>query len=122
MFYLLNFHFHLVYGVQRVPCGKLVLLYKVPKEQVPISLKNPPQYGTVLRKNLPVVNFFAILPPGSASVMWIRIQEVFHSRFSITHHWKSINAIIHPRAVDQHSFFADPYPAVLLNADPDPEA
>ena len=26
------------------------------------------------------------------------------------------------RAVDPHSFFADPNPAVLLNADPDPAA
>ena len=26
------------------------------------------------------------------------------------------------RAVDPHSFFADPDPAVLLNADPDPAA
>ena len=26
------------------------------------------------------------------------------------------------RAVDPHSFFADPNPAVFLNADPDPDA
>ena len=26
------------------------------------------------------------------------------------------------RAVDPHSFFADPDPAVLINADPDPAA
>ena len=25
------------------------------------------------------------------------------------------------RAVDPHSFFADPHPAVLLNAEPDPD-
>ena len=28
--------------------------------------------------------------------------------------------ILYIRAVDPHSFFADPYPAVFLNADPDP--
>ena len=26
-----------------------------------------------------------------------------------------------PRAVDPHSFYADPDPAVFLNADPDPD-
>ena len=26
------------------------------------------------------------------------------------------------RAVDPHSFFADPYPAAFLNADPEPAA
>ena len=30
--------------------------------------------------------------------------------------------IFHIRAVDPHSFFADPDPAFLLNADPDPAA
>ena len=28
---------------------------------------------------------------------------------------------IRNRAVDKHSFIADPYPAVLLNPDPDPD-
>ena len=32
------------------------------------------------------------------------------------------NTLIGPRAVDQHSFFTDPDPAVLFNADPDQAA
>ena len=32
------------------------------------------------------------------------------------------NIILYFRAVDLHSFFSDPDPAVFLNADPDPAA
>ena len=34
---------------------------------------------------------------------------------------KSCKLRVKSRAVDPHSFFADPDPAVFLNADPDPE-
>ena len=33
---------------------------------------------------------------------------------------KSVDKLVR-RAVDSHSFFADPDPAVVLNVDPDPE-
>ena len=42
--------------------------------------------------------------------------------FILSHNFflKKHDALV--RAVDPHSFYADPDPAVLLNADPDPAA
>ena len=40
----------------------------------------------------------------------------------VGHFSATVNPLVRSRAVNLHSFFADPDPAVLLNADPDPAA
>ena len=48
-----------------------------------------------------------------------RTQDTFQLRFGLA---GIINTgIIYNRAVDLHSFYADPDPAIFLNVDPDPD-
>ena len=50
------------------------------------------------------------------SQTFLKVQELSYSPDSTSGKPKIRN-----RAVDKHSFIADPYPAVLLNPDPDPD-
>ena len=66
----------------------------------------------------------------------MRLRDLFSDRDRLELHYREDSISLNPvlrqpiiltpfsstRAVDPHSFFADPDPAVLLNADPDPAA
>ena len=62
-------------------------------------------------------------PASSCSVLWSRsilTQLKLRLQLFSPHFFVLKNVLVQSRAVDPHSFFADPDPAVLLNADPDP--
>ena len=70
------------------------------------------------------VNYYIILNVTVPAKVQIKLRTLFHWSDKIikSSDYRETNHVrVHiSRAVDPHSFFADPDPAVFLNADPDP--